>query len=124
MTKIVLTSAQEAAFNAAGEVMLELPENISLSYSEGKFRVSGKHDRSAYGYLFASGSTMSLAFDDFATKYAEADKLPHVIKDAAEVKKAALGIVNELRGEGAGDASDSVALDEAADRIAALPVKE
>lgn len=120
-----LTSAQEAAFNAAAEAMHELGFYIALTRSE-KWRHEGQSTYTATcqvpgvenEFCAAIADTAAEAVRDMIDKANEiiANPPPKAITTAGAAKQAAAAIVEEYRGK-------DVSLDEIADRIAALPVK-
>jgi hypothetical protein len=130
MTQFEITAAQEAAFNAAGEAMIDFGK-ISLTYEGDEpqfFVVTGRvrpktHSTNSYDYASAAGDTAAEALRAFAAKANEIIAQPAAL-DAAAMKQAVAEIVDDARTDlltnGLGRAR--VALDTAADRIAALKV--
>lgn len=129
MTQLILTSAQEAAFNAAGEALVELDLNCFLkrygSNSNSSFSVFGYrgHDENAPIIHGGQMPTLAQAMAAFIAKLEEERAKPQLITKPAEVRKAVVGIIDEYRA-GESRPFNAAQLDELADRVAALPVKE
>lgn len=113
---LILTSAQEAAFNACGEAMKELGGRMSFTSDadwvdpdKAYFIITGKPD-GAGKYVSGSGETPAAA----ALRYIVAanTELANPTRTTAELKNEAVRLANE-----SGNA-------ELAAKIAALPVKE
>lgn len=119
-----LESRHEAAFNAAGEAMQELGfGTVSLNYDQRwsgvpLFVATGKVE--GRDYIAASGDTAALAIAELVKRTNEALAKPPPLAAAKEVKEAAKAIVEEARSAAVYPAE----LDEIADRIEALAVKE
>lgn len=123
--RLQLTSVQEAALNACGEALVDIGVPIvSLGFDsrfENPFMVTGRA-RPQGDFVAASGATLAEAFAGYlARERGEAGK-PEVIKTATQLKSAVLAIVDEARGAGPGDGSDSAKLDEIANKVAELRV--
>jgi hypothetical protein len=135
MDKIVISSTQEAAFNAAGEAMLDIGlDGLSLNVSrdfigDGPYFsvcaiVGGKDDD--WRQAVARGaSTPAEALLKFANAGNEliADPPAKVLREAKDAKAAALELVDEYRETADGKTVFKPLLDELAGKIEALPVK-
>jgi hypothetical protein len=123
MTQLILTSVQEAALNAAGEALTDLGLNCYLRrYGNGNFSVFGYPDETDKGPTIhiTHKATMAEAMQAFIAKVEEERGKPVLIAKPAEVKSAVAGMIDELREVPSYDP----ALDELADKVAALAVKE
>lgn len=123
---IEISSAQEAAFNAAVEAIIELGAlNGSLSVqppwsgSDSPLILFTAKVEGMGVYISGSGKTGAEALKEWAERTNEELANPTVqpIRSAVRVKETVAAIVDEYRGSDA-------KLDELADRIAALPVRE
>lgn len=121
-----LTSVQEAAFNAAGEAMADLGARFYLTRDAlGAFRAWGYVDGD-YNKSTVFGDTTATAAEavrSFLTKHEEEKAKPAVLAKPVEVRAAAAALIEEYRGKDQA-LFDRRDIDELADRIAALPVKE
>lgn len=125
---IEISSAQEAAFNAAGEAMHELELTMNLG-RDPKWKGEGSQYCASASVPGVPGQAQAAIADTAAEAVAElirkvndviANPPPKVIHTAAEAKRAVEAIVEEARSATVYPAE----LDGIADRIAALPVKE
>jgi hypothetical protein len=132
MEKIVLTSAQEAAFYACGEALSEIRRqtaspSLSITYdarfdSIPPFTVIGPAEPGG-DYHLGKGDTLAEAARDWMAKVNDAIANPKPKPlDAAGMKEAVTKIVDEYRESDDGKTVFRPLLDEVADRIAALKV--
>lgn len=119
-----LTAPQEAAFNAAGEAMQDLDTRFYCGrpdHSGKPFAAWCDHPHRRFATLWGYGDTLAEAVAEMFRELEKAEKEPPLFTSAAEAKEAAKKIVDEVRNA---DELNPLALDEIADRIAALPVKD
>jgi hypothetical protein len=121
----LLTPAQESALDAAGKVLVELGIPASISFDT-RFTATRPFCFTAWAdfnghYIAKSDVSLIAAVKQWMDEANRSAAAPKPL-DAPAVKQAVVALVDELRR----DHPDYVgpAIDELADRIAALPVKQ
>lgn len=104
-----LTSAQEAAFNAAGEAMSDLHSEVEFTFHLGFSRYNSDEAKSFQAFtsdtknrdtVWGHGATAAEAVADLARKVEEANNAPPKLKTAAEAVEAIKGIILESSVDG------------------------